>query len=64
MNEKEIEEEEEEEDDDEFDMVFSPDEDLLLYINEVSDLKELVEDQSKTISQLQEEISLIKKRFK
>ena len=62
MNEKEI--EEEEEDDDEFDMVFSPDEDLLLYINEVSDLKELVEDQSKTISQLQEEISLIKKRFK
>ena len=63
MNEKEI-EEEEEEDDDEFDMVFSPDEDLLLYINEVSDLKELVEDQSKTISQLQEEISLIKKRFK
>jgi len=62
MNEEEI--EEEEEDDDEFDMVFSPDEDLLLYINEVSDLKELVEDQSKTISQLQEEISLIKKRFK
>ena len=56
--------EEEEDDDDEFDMVFSPDEDLLLYINEVSDLKELVEDQSKTISQLQEEISLIKKRFK
>lgn len=62
MNEEEI--EEEDDDDDEFDMVFSPDEDLLLYINEVSDLKELVEDQSKTISQLQEEISLIKKRFK
>lgn len=60
MNEEEI----EEDDDDEFDIVFSPDEDLLLYINEVTDLKELVEDQSKTISQLQEEISLIKKRFK
>ena len=54
----------EEDDDDEFDMVFSPDEELLLYINEVSDLKELVEYQSKTISELQEEISLIKKRFK
>ncbi len=52
------------EDDDEYDVVFSPDEDVLLYINEVTDLKDLVESQSDTISELQKEIQALKDRLK
>tara|TARA_B100000401_G_scaffold393139_1_gene300817 strand:+ start:265 stop:450 length:186 start_codon:yes stop_codon:yes gene_type:complete len=52
------------EDDDEYEVVFSPDEDVLLYINEVTDLKDLVESQSDTISELQKEIQALKDRLK
>ena len=52
------------EDDDEYEVVFSPDEDVLLYINEVTDLKDLVESQSDTISELQKEIRALKDRLK
>jgi len=55
---------EEYEDDDEYDVVFSPDEDMLLYINEVTDLKDLVESQSEQISELEKQIKSLKKRLK
>tara|TARA_B100001094_G_scaffold253969_1_gene252575 strand:+ start:49817 stop:50002 length:186 start_codon:yes stop_codon:yes gene_type:complete len=58
------EEELEDEDDEEYDIVFSPDEDMLLYINEVTDLKDLVETQSEQISQLEEQIKNLAKKLK
>lgn len=59
-----IDEEEYDDDDDEYDVVFSPDEDMLLYINEVTDLKDLVETQSEQISELEKQIKNLKKKFK
>ena len=58
------EEEYDDDDDDEYDVVFSPDEDMLLYINEVTDLKDLVETQSEQISELEKQIKNLKKKFK
>ena len=55
---------EEDHEDEEYDIVFSPDEDMLLYINEVTDLKDLVETQSEQISQLEEQIKNLAKKLK
>tara|TARA_Y100000287_G_C13920212_1_gene209685 strand:- start:99 stop:293 length:195 start_codon:yes stop_codon:yes gene_type:complete len=64
MTDKEQYDEEYDDDDDEYDVVFSPDEDMLLYINEVTDLKDLVESQSEQISELEKQIKSLKKRLK
>ena len=64
MKDKEQYDEEYDDDDDEYDVVFSPDEDMLLYINEVTDLKDLVESQSEQISELEKQIKSLKKRLK
>lgn len=53
--------EEEEEDDDEFEMVFEPDEALILALNEIDNLKNLIEDQSCSIEQLKKDLLDLKK---
>ena len=56
--------EEEEEDDDEFEMVFEPDEALILALNEIDNLKNLIEDQSCSIEQLKKDMLDLKKNKK
>lgn len=55
---------EEEEDDDEFEMVFEPDEALILALNEIDNLKNLIEDQSCSIEQLKKDLLDLKKNKK
>jgi hypothetical protein len=56
--------EEEEEDDGEFEMVFEPDEALILALNEIDNLKNLIEDQSCSIEQLKKDLLDLKKNKK
>jgi|DEB0MinimDraft_6_1074348.scaffolds.fasta_scaffold369809_1 hypothetical protein len=56
--------EEIEDDDDEYEMTFDPDEALILAINEVDDLKDLVEDQKSEIEKLKEDVSFLLKNHK
>ena len=56
--------EEEEGDDDEFEMVFEPDEALILALNEIDNLKNLIEDQSCSIEQLKKDLLDLKKNKK
>lgn len=51
-------------DDDEYEMVFDPDEALILAVNEVSEMKELLEDQKSEIEKLKEEVSFLLKKHK
>ncbi len=53
--------EDEEEDDVEFEMVFEPDEALILALNEIDNLKNLIEDQSCSIEQLKKDLLDLKK---
>lgn len=56
--------EEIEDDDDEYEMTFDPDEALILAVNEVNDLKDLVEDQKSEIEKLKEDVSFLLKNYK
>ena len=49
---------------DEYEMVFEPDEALILALNEINDLKEIVEEQNSSIEELKDQLSLIKKKIK
>lgn len=51
-------------DDDEYEMVFDPDEALILAVNEVSEMKDLLEDQKSEIEKLKEEVSFLLKKHK
>ena len=67
MNEEEEEEEWDDDDDEgieDGDIVFEPDEALILALNEINDLKSLVEGQSSSILDLKEELILLKKNLK
>ena len=52
------------EEEDEYEMVFEPDEALILALNEINDLKEIVEEQNSSIEELKDQLSLIKKKIK
>jgi hypothetical protein len=52
------------EEEDEYEMVFEPDEALILALNEINDLKEIVEEQNSSIEELKNQLSLIKKKIK
>ena len=45
-------------------MTFDPDEALILAVNEVNDLKDLVEDQKSEIEKLKEDVSFLLKNYK
>lgn len=49
---------------DEYEMVFEPDEALILALNEINDLKEIVEEQNSSIEELKDQLSLIKQKIK
>tara|TARA_R110001592_G_scaffold321636_2_gene600239 strand:- start:1733 stop:1912 length:180 start_codon:yes stop_codon:yes gene_type:complete len=52
-----------EEEEEEYEMVFEPDEALILALNEISDLKQLVEEQSSDIEELKKSfLKLIKQK--
>lgn len=51
------------EEEEEYEMVFEPDEALILALNEISDLKQLVEEQSSDIEELKKSfLELIKQK--
>ena len=52
------------EEEDEYEMVFEPDEALILALNEINDLKEIVEEQNSSIEELKDQLSLIKQKIK
>tara|TARA_B100001027_G_scaffold104406_1_gene71869 strand:- start:332 stop:493 length:162 start_codon:yes stop_codon:yes gene_type:complete len=49
---------------DEYEMVFEPDEALILALNEINDLKELIEEQNSSIEALKDQLSSIEKKIK
>lgn len=49
---------------DEYEMVFEPDEALILALNEINDLKEIVEEQNSSIEELKDQLSLVKQKIK
>lgn len=49
---------------DEYEMVFEPDEALILALNEINDLKELIEEQNSSIEVLKDQLSSIEKKIK
>ena len=51
-----------EEEDEEFEIIFEPDEALILALNEIDNLKQLVEDQNSSIEDLRKELIALKKR--
>jgi hypothetical protein len=51
-----------EDEDDEYEVVFEPDEALILALNEINDLKELVQTQSSAIEELREDLLKLKKK--
>ncbi len=50
----------EEEEEEEYEMVFEPDEALILAINEINNLKDLFEEQSTVIDELKSQIESLK----
>ena len=60
----EYDDDEEEDEDEEGTITFEPDEALILALNEVSNLKELMEDQDLEIDKLRKELLAIKKIIK
>lgn len=64
MNSEEEEEWEDDEGIEEGDIVFEPDEALILALNEIKSLKDLVEDQSLSIQELKEELLDLRKSVK
>ena len=55
---------EEEEDDDEYEIIFEPDEVLILALNEIDNLKQLVQEQNSSIEELKEDLLKLKKNKK
>lgn len=51
-----------EEEDEELEIIFEPDEALILALNEIDNLKQLVEDQNSSIEDLRKELIALKKR--
>ena len=49
---------------DEYEMVFEPDEALILALNEINDLKELIEEQNSSIEALKAQLSSIENKIK
>lgn len=49
---------------DEYEMVFEPDEALILALNEINDLKELIEEQNSSIEALKDQLSSIENKIK
>ena len=52
------------EDEDEYEVVFEPDEALILALNEIHSLKQLVEGQSSSIEELRKDLIKLKKNKK
>jgi hypothetical protein len=50
-----------EEEDDELEIIFEPDEALILALNEIDNLKQLIEDQNSSIEELRKELIAFKK---
>ena len=48
----------------EYEMVFEPDEALILALNEINDLKELIEEQNSSIEALKDQLSSIENKIK
>lgn len=61
---EEVNDDHDDDDDDEYEMVFDPDEALILAVNEVSEMKDLLEDQKSEIEKLKEEVSFLLKKHK
>lgn len=51
-----------EEDDDEFEVIFEPDEVLIMALNEIDSLKHLIEDQNSSIEQLKTDLLNLKNK--
>lgn len=51
-----------EEEDEDLEIIFEPDEALILALNEIDNLKQLVEDQNSSIEDLRKELIALKKR--
>ena len=49
---------------DEYEICFEPDEALILALNEINDLKEIIEEQNSSIEDLEDQLSSIEKRIK
>tara|TARA_B100000242_G_scaffold72810_1_gene46522 strand:+ start:380 stop:541 length:162 start_codon:yes stop_codon:yes gene_type:complete len=49
---------------DEYEICFEPDEALILALNEINDLKEIIEEQNSSIEDLKDQLSSIEKRIK
>ena len=49
---------------DEYEICFEPDEALVLALNEINDLKEIIEEQNSSIEDLKDQLSSIEKRIK
>ena len=49
---------------DEYEICFEPDEALILALNEINDLKEIIEEQNSSIEELKDQLSSIEKRIK
>ena len=49
---------------DEYEICFEPDEALILALNEINDLKEIIEEQNSSIENLKDQLSSIEKRIK
>lgn len=50
------------EEDEDLEIIFEPDEALILALNEIDNLKQLVEDQNSSIEDLRKELIALKKR--
>jgi cell division protein FtsL len=50
------------EEDEEFEMVFEPDEALILALNEIHSLKQLIEDQNSSINELRKDLLDLKSK--
>ena len=55
-------EEDEEDEEDEFEMVFEPDEVLIMALNEIDSLKHLIEDQNSAIEELKDGLLELKNK--
>lgn len=53
---------EEDDDDDEFEVIFEPDEVLIMALNEIDSLKHLIEDQNSSIEQLKTDLLNLKNK--
>lgn len=52
----------EEDEDEDLEIIFEPDEALILALNEIDNLKQLIEDQNSSIDELKKDLIALKKR--